>query len=331
MQSAVPPVEKNTSADFDLLPHLRARRRQLASAIPHEERGPACTHPVPSQVPVPACELGFAERQELCGPCAASAACATAHAHSRYRKPLRSFTPRMHGVLTIFTCQSRPSPYQHPSRLTSSTLSDAGTRSDGEVDHAPSKPDPHGEGRELSCAASPTGAHTHVIRRGVPDAISSRTSRPENLDIKPRMKREEGVPIKTEAVKPEPGLYGPSKSFRAAFEQRQQALANGQSTTVSSEPDRASRVKLEEDVQTGPSEAFIAAFNSVYHAQPPDIQTPVAEREFAATSSPGLLTLTRRSSTSSQSQRRERENAVSTLGRVYCSVSWASSSSQCDR
>ncbi|TBU32041.1 hypothetical protein BD311DRAFT_751189 [Dichomitus squalens] len=155
---------------------------------------------------------------------------------------------------------SRFTPYEHASQLTSSNITAVEAISDGKAqiqqDHhqqTPRKPDPYASSEE---------------------AISLRAYRQDTLDVKPGVKREDGARVKMEAVKPEPELYGPSKSFRAAIEELQRARAAGEPMTASNEPESIGSVKPEDELHRGPSDALVAAFNSVRGGHPSESQTP---------------------------------------------------------
>ncbi|KAI1788982.1 hypothetical protein LXA43DRAFT_598920 [Ganoderma leucocontextum] len=155
-------------------------------------------------------------------------------------------------------------PYQHPSQLTSSTVSNAEARRE-EREH---------EDRQ-SAGPSQSGKIDPYTEEG--NAL--RTLTQEEADVKPHIKREDGARVKTEAVKSEPELYGPSKSFRSTIEHLQQSRAShgGQSTTPSSEPLGPGRVKPEEEPPTGPSDAFVAAFHTVCGADGHEQPAPASE------------------------------------------------------
>ena len=103
----------------------------------------------------------------------------------------------------------------------------------------------------------------------------------EDTDVKPHVKREDSVRVKLE---PEPAPYGPSKSFRSAIEQLQQSRAsrNRQSTTLSNEPLWPNGAKPEEEHRRGPSDAFIAAFQTVRGAERHEQPVSASERNSSA-------------------------------------------------
>ena len=92
----------------------------------------------------------------------------------------------------------------------------------------------------------------------------------------------DGAPVKTEHVKAEAEAYGPSKAFRSAVEQLQQARAAASASVPPSAPeDGASRagsaVKPEEGALPAPSESFVEAYNRVRGVSRSDGPTSAGE------------------------------------------------------
>ncbi|PIL36841.1 hypothetical protein GSI_00531 [Ganoderma sinense ZZ0214-1] len=155
-------------------------------------------------------------------------------------------------------------PYQRASQLTSSTISSAEARKEERRDRNPQSGGPSQSGK-----IDPYAKESNALR----------TVKQEETDVKPRIKRENGAHVKTEAVKSEPALYAPSKSFRSAVEQLQQSRAShdGRFATLPGEPSELGGVKPEEEPPRGPSDAFIAAFHNVRGDEEHEQRAPAPE------------------------------------------------------
>ena len=111
---------------------------------------------------------------------------------------------------------------------------------------------------------------------------SSRQESTESSASSVKPEPDDGARVKTERVKAEAEAYGPSKAFRSAVEQLQQARAAASASVPPSAPeDGASRavsaVKPEEGAPPAPSESFVEAFNRVRGVSRSDGPTSAGE------------------------------------------------------
>lgn len=265
--------------------------RQLGRKAPDCYRRPACARGFPCILPVPASALGIPQRQELCGHIAAITTIAPANAASRrYCKfPSGGTLVCVHRLgqscarcgLTLSFSQSHFTPYSHPSQLTTNTVSNA-ERRDDDVDKRESKPqtpadlrvDAFREGLNWShCIGTLT---LTLIPLATADAMESLRQISKDADVKPRVKTEPGsaaAEVKSKPIKREEPVYGPSKSFRTAVQELGQARTmaheqRSQTDDTLSSSGQAKDVKpKKEDLPSGPSEAFQAAFRDHRNGQ----------------------------------------------------------------
>ncbi|RDX53592.1 hypothetical protein OH76DRAFT_1342275 [Lentinus brumalis] len=144
-------------------------------------------------------------------------------------------------------------PYQHPSQLTAGTVNNAEARRGTE---------PHTEQRSQSQGPPPTQASKIDPYEEDDHAVHS-LRQSSTADVQPSIKTEShNAPIKQEQV-----LYGPSKTFRSAIEELQQARrmhAQGLShPPIDHSATNESVNTKREDIPSTPSDSFVAAFNAI--------------------------------------------------------------------
>ncbi|RPD80641.1 hypothetical protein L226DRAFT_608005 [Lentinus tigrinus ALCF2SS1-7] len=150
-------------------------------------------------------------------------------------------------------------PYQHPSQLTSNTVNNA-VDSHEEERQAEQWQRSHGPPTtDKLSQRDPFEEEAHALQ-------SLRHS--STTDVKPRIKTES----QNAAVKQEQEPYAPSRTFRTAIEELQQARSmNAQDPSqlpIDQSTLNGDIHPKREDIPSGPSESFIAAFNDIRRGNP---------------------------------------------------------------
>ncbi|KAI0722187.1 hypothetical protein C8T65DRAFT_628528 [Cerioporus squamosus] len=146
-------------------------------------------------------------------------------------------------------------PYQHPSQLTADTVSNAEARHGVEL-QAEQQEQSQGLLLNKLGKTDPYDKDAHALR--------SLRQPSSTADVQPRIKTESH----NAPAKEEPALYGPSKSFRSAIEELQQARSMNTFQPLQATEHSATNGEVtpkREDSHSVPSESFVAAFNEIRH------------------------------------------------------------------